>query len=36
LEFHIELDQRTQSGRHKGERVSGASVSTVGRLPGGG
>jgi type VI secretion system secreted protein VgrG len=35
LELHIELDQRTHSGRHKGERVSGASVLTVGRMPGG-
>ena len=35
LSLHAELDKKFNAGRHKGERVPGASVLTVGRLPGG-
>ena len=35
MTFNSEFDKAFQAGRHKGERVSGSSVFTVGRLPGG-
>jgi type VI secretion system secreted protein VgrG len=35
MSLHAEFDKRFDAGRHKGERVPGASVLTVGRLPGG-
>lgn len=35
LSLHAELDKRINAGRHKGERVPGFSVLTVGRIPGG-
>ncbi len=35
LSMHAEFDKRFHSGRHKGERVPGFSVTTVGRIPGG-
>jgi len=36
MSFNSEYDKMIHAGRHKGERVSSASVFTVGRLPGGG
>jgi type VI secretion system secreted protein VgrG len=36
MTFKSEFDKTFVAGRHKGERVSGASVFTVGGLPGGG
>jgi type VI secretion system secreted protein VgrG len=35
MTLHAEFDTRTKVGRHRGERVPGASVLTVGRIPGG-
>jgi type VI secretion system secreted protein VgrG len=35
LTMHAEFDKRFHSGRHKGERVPGFSMTTVGRIPGG-
>jgi type VI secretion system secreted protein VgrG len=35
LTLHAEFDTRAKVGRHKGERVPGASVLTVGIIPGG-
>jgi type VI secretion system secreted protein VgrG len=35
LSLHAELDKKFNAGRHKGERVPGFSVMTVGRIPGG-
>jgi type VI secretion system secreted protein VgrG len=35
MTLHAEFDTRTKVGRHKGERVPGASLLTVGRIPGG-
>jgi hypothetical protein len=36
MSFNSELDKMFHAGRHKGERVSSASMFTVGALPGGG
>jgi type VI secretion system secreted protein VgrG len=36
MSFNSEYDKMIHAGRHKGERVSSASVFTVGRLSGGG
>jgi type VI secretion system secreted protein VgrG len=36
MTINAEFDTRTKNGRHKGERVPGASLLTVGRVPGGG
>ncbi len=36
MSFNAEYDKVFHGGRHKGERVAGANVFTVGRLPGGG
>ena len=36
MSFNTEYDKSFHAGRHKGERVAGASVFTVGHLPGGG
>jgi type VI secretion system secreted protein VgrG len=36
MSFNTEFDKKFHAGRHKGERVSGASIYTVGRMPGGG
>jgi hypothetical protein len=36
MSLNAEYDKMTHAGCHKGERVSGANVLTVGRLPGGG
>lgn len=36
MSFNSEFDKVFHAGRHKGERVSGASTFTVGTLPGGG
>ncbi len=36
MTLHAEFDTRAKVGRHKGERVPGASLLTVGRVPGGG
>jgi uncharacterized protein involved in type VI secretion and phage assembly len=36
MTLNAEFDTRTKNGRHKGERVPGASLLTVGRIPGGG
>jgi type VI secretion system secreted protein VgrG len=35
LTLHAEFDKRFHTGRHRGEHVPGASVLTVGRMPGG-
>jgi type VI secretion system secreted protein VgrG len=35
MTLNAEFDTRTKVGRHKGERVPGASLLTVGRIPGG-
>jgi type VI secretion system secreted protein VgrG len=35
MTLHAEFDTRMKVGRHKGERVPGASVKTVGVIPGG-
>jgi type VI secretion system secreted protein VgrG len=35
MSFNTEFDKKFHAGRHKGERVSGASVFTVGRMGGG-
>lgn len=35
MTLHAEFDTRAKVGRHKGERVPGASMLTVGRMPGG-
>lgn len=35
MSFNTEFDKEFHAGRHKGERVSCASVLTVGKLPGG-
>jgi len=36
MTFNAELDKMFHAGRHKGERVAGTNVFTVGHLPGGG
>jgi hypothetical protein len=36
MSFNTEYDKSFHAGRHKGERVAGASMFTVGNLPGGG
>jgi type VI secretion system secreted protein VgrG len=35
MTLHAEFDTRTKVGRHRGERIPGASLLTVGRIPGG-
>ena len=35
MTLHAEFDTRAKVGRHKGERIPGASLLTVGRIPGG-
>ena len=35
MTLHAEFDTRMKTGRHRGDRIPGASVLTVGRLPGG-
>ena len=35
MTLHAEYDVRTKVGRHRGDRVPGASTYTVGRIPGG-
>lgn len=35
MTLHAEFDTRAKVGRHKGERIPGASILTVGRIPGG-
>jgi type VI secretion system secreted protein VgrG len=35
MTLHAEFDTRMKVGRHRGERVPGASLLTVGRIPGG-
>jgi type VI secretion system secreted protein VgrG len=35
MTFHAEFDTRMKVGRHRGDRVPGASLLTVGRIPGG-
>ncbi len=35
MTLHAEFDTREKVGRHKGERIPGASLLTVGRIPGG-
>ena len=35
MTLHAEFDTRAKVGRHKGERVPGACLLTVGRIPGG-
>jgi type VI secretion system secreted protein VgrG len=35
MTLHAEFDTRAKVGRHKGERIPGASMLTVGRIPGG-
>jgi type VI secretion system secreted protein VgrG len=35
MTLHAEFDTRMKVGRHRGDRVPGASVLTVGRIPGG-
>jgi len=36
MSFNTEYDKAFHAGRHKGERVAGASMFTVGNMPGGG
>ena len=36
MTLHAEFDTRMKVGRHRGQRIPGASTLTVGRIPGGG
>jgi type VI secretion system secreted protein VgrG len=35
MTLHAEYDTRAKVGRHRGDRIPGASMTTVGRIPGG-